>query len=152
MQDWRTDTQTKRVLLSPLGAHGTGLPQARHLHILNQLLVFQAEKQLQIPRANPAQLLTTGSQSLLQPGKRLLPTPGLQKQAEGLSTQATKPKVTTAGSRNNRREDLVAHPKTCALEKLRGCAQGLAHHHPLMGRFTTKHSCGGRQLPSHTCW
>ena len=33
-------------------------------------------------------------------GKCILLTMGLQKQAEGLSMQATKPKVTTEGSRN----------------------------------------------------
>lgn len=53
----------------------------------------------------------TSRPAVLQPGGHALPTTGLQKQAEGLCTQAAKPKVTTAGSRNNRREDLVDHPK-----------------------------------------
>lgn len=41
--------------------------------------------------------------AMLWPGKCLWPTAGLQKQAEGLSMQATKAKATTTGSRNNRR-------------------------------------------------
>ena len=48
----------------------------------------------------------TSRPAVLRLGKRILPTTGLQKQADGLSTQATKPKVTTAGSRNNRREKI----------------------------------------------
>jgi len=40
----------------------------------------------------------TSRPAVPRPEKRLLPTVGLQKQAEGLSTQAAKPKVTTVGS------------------------------------------------------
>lgn len=48
----------------------------------------------------------TSGPAMLWPGKRVLPTTGLQKQAENLSMQATKSKVTTVGFRNNRREKI----------------------------------------------
>lgn len=48
----------------PPGAYETAVPWARHSNVLNQLLFSRLrEKWLQIPRANPAQLLTTAPQS-----------------------------------------------------------------------------------------